>query len=52
MSIRTKFREWRLYRQTVDELSRCTNRDLSDLGIQRSDIRFVAKASARAARFG
>lgn len=51
MNLRTKLREWRLYRQTIDELSRCSNRDLRDLGISRSDIRSVAKASARAAAF-
>ena len=33
------------YRQTVVELGRLTDRELSDLGIGRSQIRHVAKAA-------
>lgn len=46
MNIRKSFREWRLYRQTVTELSRMSDRELSDLGISRGDIPFVARRSA------
>lgn len=46
MNIRKSFREWRLYRQTVNELSRMSDRELSDLGISRGDIPFVARRSA------
>jgi Uncharacterized conserved small protein len=46
MNIRKSFREWRLYRQTVSELSRMSDRELSDLGISRGDIPFVARRSA------
>ncbi len=34
---------WLCYRETVRELSGLTNRELNDLGIQRSDITAVAK---------
>ena len=43
MSIMGKFRHWRAYRQTVNELSSLTNRELNDLGISRSDIHRVAR---------
>ena len=34
------------YRQTVYELGRLTSRDLQDLGINRSEIEFIARNSA------
>jgi uncharacterized protein YjiS (DUF1127 family) len=37
------YRNWRLFRETVSELSRLSNRELSDLGIARHDIREVAR---------
>ncbi len=37
------FNRWLRYRETVRELSGLTNRELKDLGIQRSDITTVAK---------
>ncbi|MXN64582.1 DUF1127 domain-containing protein [Stappia sp. GBMRC 2046] len=42
-SIRTKYRSWKTYQQTVNELSRLSNRELNDIGIGRGDIRFVAR---------
>ncbi|MCP8939335.1 DUF1127 domain-containing protein [Alsobacter sp. SYSU M60028] len=42
-----RLRNWTRYRTTVRELSQLTDRDLSDLGINRSEIRFVAKKHAR-----
>ena len=47
MNIRKSFREWRMYRETVSELSRMSDRELSDLGISRSDIPFVSRRASR-----
>ena len=46
MNIRKSFREWRMYRETVSELSRMSDRELSDLGISRSDIPFVSRRAS------
>lgn len=46
-TIATKIQKWRDYRSSVRELSRLTDRELSDLGIGRGDIEFVAKKGAR-----
>lgn len=43
MDIVGKFKDWRAYRKTVAELSALSNRELSDLGISRADIPFVAR---------
>jgi uncharacterized protein YjiS (DUF1127 family) len=43
MNIVGKFKDWRSYRRTIAELSALSNRELSDLGISRSDIPFVAR---------
>ncbi len=45
MDIIGKFKDWRAYRRTVSELSALSNRELSDLGISRSDIPFIARRS-------
>jgi uncharacterized protein YjiS (DUF1127 family) len=45
MNLIRNYRNWRRYRDTVNELNRLTNRELNDLGISRSDIPFVAKKS-------
>ncbi len=45
--ISTMIQEWRRYRASVRELSRLTDRELSDLGIGRGDIEFVARKCAR-----
>jgi len=42
MNVRRSFREWRRYRETVSELNRMSDRELSDLGISRGDIPFVS----------
>ncbi len=42
----SKIRSYNLYRQTVRELARLSNRRLADLGIARSDITRVARKSA------
>lgn len=43
MNLVRNYRNWRLYRETVSELRRLSNRDLQDLGIARSEIREVAR---------
>lgn len=45
MNIVRNYRNWRRYRDTVNELSRLSTRELSDLGITRGDIPFVARKS-------
>jgi len=46
MNLIRNFRNWRRYRETVSELSRLSNRELSDLGISRGDIPYVARKAA------
>jgi uncharacterized protein YjiS (DUF1127 family) len=36
------FRNWRSYRETVNELSRLSSRELKDIGLTRCDIPGVA----------
>lgn len=43
MNILRNYRNWRRYRETVNELGRLSNRELSDLGISRSEIHSVAR---------
>lgn len=43
MNLIRNYRNWRLYRETVTELNRLSNRELSDLGIARARIREVAR---------
>ena len=45
MNLIQNYRNWRRYRRTVDELSRLSNRELNDLGINRGDIVSVARRS-------
>jgi uncharacterized protein YjiS (DUF1127 family) len=47
MNITRSLNTWRKYRQTVEELSRMSDRELSDLGIGRSEIRSVARRASR-----
>ena len=46
MNLIRNYRNWRRYRDTVTELSRLSNRELSDLGINRGDIPFVARKAS------
>jgi uncharacterized protein YjiS (DUF1127 family) len=39
------FQKWRAYRDTVSQLSRLSQRELSDVGIERGEIKFVARKS-------
>lgn len=41
-TLRAKFQQYRLYRQTVNELSSLSNRELADLGLNRSGIKGTA----------
>ena len=43
ISLKQSFANWRQYRNTCNELYRMSDRDLSDLGISRGDIPFVAR---------
>ena len=43
MNLIRNYRNWRRYRETVSELSRLSNRELNDLGINRGDIQHVAR---------
>ena len=45
MNIARSLNNWRKYRQTVTELGRMSSRELQDLGIDRADIRSVARQS-------
>ena len=45
MNLIRNYRNWRRYRDTVNELSRLSNRELNDLGINRADIAAVANRS-------
>ena len=47
MNIARAYNNWVKYRQTVSELGRMTNRELSDLGIARDDIRSIARQAVR-----
>jgi len=46
MNLRTHFHRWMQYRENVRELSGCTDRELSDLGLSRTDIHRVAREAA------
>ena len=44
MTIREKFAKFAQYQQTVRELSALNNRQLTDLGINRADIKALARS--------
>ncbi len=46
MNLIRNYRNWRRYMETVSELRRLSNRELSDLGISRSDIPYVARKTS------
>lgn len=45
---RARFAQYRTYRQTVQELSSLSDRNLADLGLSRSMIKGVARETAYA----
>lgn len=46
MSMTRSFTNWLKYRETVTALGRKSDRELHDLGIDRADIRGVARKAA------
>jgi uncharacterized protein YjiS (DUF1127 family) len=46
MDIRKTFKKWAAYQQTVRELAALDNRQLTDLGISRTDINRIARDHA------
>lgn len=46
MNLTDKIRYWRTYRRTVSELRGMSDRQLSDLGIGRSEINHIARQAA------
>nr|WP_272209810.1 DUF1127 domain-containing protein [Marinicella sp. W31]MDC2875640.1 DUF1127 domain-containing protein [Marinicella sp. W31] len=46
MNVTRSFSNWMKYRRTVSELDRMSTRELSDLGINRGDIRRIARRAA------
>ncbi|ASV86098.1 MULTISPECIES: DUF1127 domain-containing protein [Ochrobactrum] len=44
--LRTQFSRWMQYRENLRELSGCSDRELYDLGLSRTDIRRVAHEAA------
>lgn len=48
--LRNRFATWRLYRQTVFELSHLDNRALADLGLERPSLRDIKARAKRATR--
>ncbi len=45
-TLKVKFARYRLYRETLNELSALSNRELADLGLSRSMIRRLAYQAA------
>ncbi|PHP67960.1 DUF1127 domain-containing protein [Zhengella mangrovi] len=43
MNLIRNYRNWRRERETINELSRLSTRELNDLGIARADIPFIAR---------
>jgi len=43
MNLIRNYRNWRRYRETMVELGRLSNRELSDIGLSRADIQTVAR---------
>ncbi|MGO9742103.1 MAG: DUF1127 domain-containing protein [Roseiarcus sp.] len=46
-TIAEKLAAWRRYRDAVRELSALTDRELTDIGVRRGDIPFIAARAAR-----
>ena len=45
MNLIRNYRNWRAYRDTVNELGRLSNHQLDDLGIKRSEIKRIARGA-------
>jgi uncharacterized protein YjiS (DUF1127 family) len=46
-TLKTRITNWRKFNRTVAELNALSNRELDDLGINRHDIKSVARQAAR-----
>jgi uncharacterized protein YjiS (DUF1127 family) len=46
MNVARTFTNWVKFRQTVSELGRMSSRELNDIGVDRADIRRIARGSA------
>lgn len=46
MNVARSFTNWVKFRQTVNELGRMSARELRDIGVERADIRRIARGSA------
>lgn len=46
MNVARTFAAWVKFRQTMNELGGMSNRELQDLGIERSDIRRIARSAS------
>lgn len=44
--LRTRFQQYCMFRETLSDLSALTDRELTDLGIRRTDLRRVARDAA------
>lgn len=42
-ALATRYKSYRLYRETFDGLSALSNRELDDLGLSRSELRHIAR---------
>lgn len=42
-----RYRSWRTYRSTYEELMQLSNRELADLGISRAEIPVIARRASR-----
>lgn len=47
MNFVRSYNNWRRYRETCNELSRLSQRELADLGISRADIPSIARQAIR-----
>mgnify|MGYP001333922815 CR=1 FL=1 len=46
-SLVNRYRSWRTYRTTYEELMQLSNRELADLGINRAEIPAIARRASR-----
>jgi uncharacterized protein YjiS (DUF1127 family) len=45
--LKSRISNWKRYNRTVSELEALSNRELADLGINRFDIKHIAREAAR-----
>jgi len=47
--IQKKLYEHKVYRETIDELCRLTDKEMQDIGINGADIHYIASEASRSA---